>query len=133
MVEIAQRNVEIARKAYNAFESGDVEAVMSSFAEDIVWHVPGKSPIAGDYRGKQSVMELFGKYMGMYDSQETELHDVLANDQHTVAMLSVTLKKVGRTLSMKATDVIHPDSEGRVKEFWRFQEDQGVLDEFLNS
>ncbi|HEX6350215.1 MAG TPA: nuclear transport factor 2 family protein [Candidatus Dormibacteraeota bacterium] len=133
MVEIGQRNVEIARKAYKAFEEGDVQTVMEVFADDIVWHVPGKSSIAGTYKGKQQVMELFGKYMGMYDGQETELHDVLANDQHTVALLTVKYRKQGRTLEMKATDITHPDSEGRIKEFWRISEDVGALDEFLDS
>jgi uncharacterized protein len=133
MVEVGKRNEEIARKAYRAFEEGDVQAVLDSLADDIVWHVPGKSQIAGTYKGKQQVMELFGKYMGLYDTQQTELHDVLANDQHTVALVTVTYKKGGRTLEMKANDITHPDGEGRTTEFWRFQEDQAILDEFLDN
>jgi ketosteroid isomerase-like protein len=132
MVDVGQRNIEIARKGYAAFESGDVQAVMDLFADDIVWHIFGTSPLAGDYRGKQAVMELFGKYMGMLDSQQTEVHDIVANDQHTVVMGTVTLKRKGRTLESKITDVIHPDSEGRVKEFWRFSDDQAALDGLLS-
>lgn len=131
MVEVGKRNEEIARKAYRAFEEGDVQAVMDSLADDIVWHVPGKSSIAGTYKGKQQVMELFGKYMSLYDSQQTELHDLLANDQHTIAVLNVKLTRGGKTLEERAVDIIHPDSEGRVKEFWRFAEDQGAFDEFV--
>jgi ketosteroid isomerase-like protein len=132
MVDVGQRNIEIARKGYAAFESGDVQAVMDLFADDIVWHIFGTSPLAGDYRGKQAVMELFGKYMGMLDSQQTGVHDIVANDQHTVVMGTVTLKRKGRTLESKITDVIHPDSEGRVKEFWRFSDDQAALDGLLS-
>lgn len=132
MVDVGQRNVEIARKGYAAFESGDVQAVMDLFADDIVWHIFGKSPLAGDYRGKPAVMELFGRYLGMLDSQQTEVHDIVANDQHTVVMGTVTLKRKGTTLESKVTDVIHPDSEGRVKEFWRFSDDQAALDALLS-
>jgi len=131
MVEVAKRNEEMARKGYKAFEEGDVETVMQIFADDIVWHVPGKSSLAGTYRGKQQVMEMLGKYMALYDSQETELHDLLASDEHTVALINVKLTRGGKTLDAKAVDVMHPDSEGRLKEFWRFGEDQAAFDEFI--
>lgn len=35
------------------YASGDLAAVEELLAEDVVWHVPGTSPIAGDYRGRQ--------------------------------------------------------------------------------
>ena len=41
---------------YAGGEFGPVEELL---AEDIVWHVPGTSPIAGDYRGREAVMEYF--------------------------------------------------------------------------
>jgi len=132
MVDVGQRNVEVARKGYAAFESGDVPAVMDLFADDIVWHIFGKSPLAGDYRGKPAVMEFFGKFLGMIDSQHTEVNDIVANDQQTVGMGTVTLKRKGLTLEPKSTDLIHPDSEGRVKEFWRFSDDQAALDGLLS-
>ena len=130
---VAQRNIDLARKGYAAFEAGDVETLMSLFSDQIVWHVFGAGPLAGDYTGKQAVLELFGTYMGLIDSQSTELHDILANDQHTVVMATLNVSRQGRSTEHKVTDVIHPDSEGRVQEFWRFFDDQGKVDEFMSS
>jgi hypothetical protein len=31
----------------------------SSWTDDVVWHVPGSSPIAGDHRGHHGVVEYF--------------------------------------------------------------------------
>lgn len=38
---------------------GPVEAVEAMLAEDIVWHVPGASTIAGDHRGRRAVVDYF--------------------------------------------------------------------------
>jgi ketosteroid isomerase-like protein len=129
---VAQRNIELTRKGYAAFNSGDIEAVMNLLADDVVWHVFGSGPLAGDHEGKQAVMELFGKYLQLLDSQATDVQDVHANDQHTVVMATLALSRKGQSIEHKITDVIHPDSEGRVKEFWRFFDDQGKSDAFIS-
>jgi ketosteroid isomerase-like protein len=53
--------------AFEAFSSrqramyagGDVDAVRAALAEDVVWHVPGHSAIAGDHRGRDAVLAYF--------------------------------------------------------------------------
>lgn len=42
------------------YAGGPVEPVAELLAEDIVWRVPGKSPIAGEHRGVAAVLEYFG-------------------------------------------------------------------------
>src|SRR4051812_10620536 len=41
------------------YAGGDLAAVEDLLAEDIVWHVPGTSPIAGDHRGREAVLRYF--------------------------------------------------------------------------
>jgi YbgC/YbaW family acyl-CoA thioester hydrolase len=41
------------------YAGGDLAPVEELLAEDIVWHVPGTSPIAGDYRGREAVTGYF--------------------------------------------------------------------------
>src|SRR3954462_10249041 len=41
------------------YAGGDLAAVEELLAEDVVWHVPGSSPIAGDHRGRESVTAYF--------------------------------------------------------------------------
>jgi YbgC/YbaW family acyl-CoA thioester hydrolase len=41
------------------YAGGDLAAVEELLAEDVVWHVPGTSPIAGDYRGRDAVTGYF--------------------------------------------------------------------------
>src|SRR5215218_10802621 len=41
------------------YAGGDLAAVGALLAEDVVWHVPGTSPIAGEYRGRNAVTGYF--------------------------------------------------------------------------
>ena len=47
VTSIAQRNIEIARKGYAAFNEADLETVMNLLADDVVWHSLGDSPLGG--------------------------------------------------------------------------------------
>ena len=52
----------VARDAYEAFASGDMDRLAEIFA-DVVWHLPGKSRIAGDKKGWADIAPFFGTLM----------------------------------------------------------------------
>ena len=47
----------LIRRAYQDFESGDMELLDTVMAPDVVWHEPGRSSLAGDYKGPQAVLD----------------------------------------------------------------------------
>jgi uncharacterized protein len=123
-------NAELFRRGYTAFQTGDLDTVRSLFAPDIVWHVPGKSHLAGDYSGVDNVIGLF-----MRNFEETngtfkvELHDILANDEHAVALATTSGQKNGKSLRDNYTHVVHI-SNGKLTESWIFDEHQDEVDAF---
>ena len=58
---MASQNVEIAKKAYEAYGAGDVEAALADFDDNIEWSIPGNSAISGHYRGKEEFMNLLAR------------------------------------------------------------------------
>jgi ketosteroid isomerase-like protein len=95
-------NVDLLRNAYNAFSRGDMDALSEAFAKGITWHILGTGPMNGDRKGPQEVFEFFGWLA--QESEGTlrvELHDVLANDEHGVALVEVTAERKGQTLQQK--------------------------------
>ena len=48
-------NERLLRQEYEARAGRDDTSLADLFADDIVWHVPGRSTISGDYRGKEQV------------------------------------------------------------------------------
>jgi ketosteroid isomerase-like protein len=129
---VAQRNVEMARKGYEAFNKLDIETAMSTIADDMVWHVHGNSPLVGDYKGKAAVLDFFTRFGQLTEgSYQADIHDILANDEHTIVMGTSTMTRKGKTQKIRFVDIIHPAPDGRAKEFWRFVEDQAEADSFL--
>ncbi len=59
---VVQRNIELARKGYAAFDSADIEAVMALITDDCVWHAGSIGPLAGDYTGKDAILDFFMKF-----------------------------------------------------------------------
>ena len=134
VTNVAQRNIEIARKGYAAFDKQDIETVMDLLSEDVLWHGGLRGPLAGDYKGKTQVLELFGKFAQLTQgSYSADIHDILASDEHTVVVGTTHITRNGKTREDRFVDVIHPDSEGRVKEFWRLFEDEPGALAFLES
>jgi uncharacterized protein len=131
---VAQRNAELARKGYAAFNDQDVESVANLINDDAVWHVGGNNQLAGDYKGKAAILEFFMRFGQLTEgSYKADIHDVLANEEHTIVVATETATRNGKQHKARFVDVIHPDRDGNVREFWRFFEDQAKVDAFYGS
>ena len=116
-------NAELLRKGYAAFSSGDLDTVRSIFAEDIAWHVGGKSQLAGDYKGIDDVFGFFGKLFELSGGNFTmTVHDVIANDEHGVALVHSEATNGDKRLDQNTVHVWHI-SAGKATEFWGFDWD----------
>jgi ketosteroid isomerase-like protein len=52
-------NATLLRAGYDAFATGDMAALDALFADDVVWHVAGRSPLSGEHKGKGEVFGTF--------------------------------------------------------------------------
>lgn len=81
----ADENADVVRRGYAAFNASDIKTLTEIFDENASWHTPGRSPIAGDNRGRDAVFAQFGRYAG--DTEGTfkaTLQDVLKGDEGRV-------------------------------------------------
>jgi uncharacterized protein len=53
-------NVARITDGYAACAKGDFAVLNDLFAEDLLWHEPGRNQLAGDYRGREAVYEFLG-------------------------------------------------------------------------
>ena len=119
------------REGYEAFGRGDLEAIRAQFSPDIVWHVAGNSPLSGDYKGIDAVFEFFGRIFTETDGTlKNEVHDVLANDDHGVVLLTQSAERKGKKLSMNFVQVTHTSGDSQISESWFFPADSAAVDEF---
>jgi ketosteroid isomerase-like protein len=120
----------IIRKAYDDFAKGDIPAVLGIFDASITWHVPGHSPLSGDYTGQAAVvgffkrtLELSGGIFGI------EVHHVLAEGDVVVALVTVKAERNGRSAAFPEVHVWRL-ANAKVTEFREFQGDERTEDLF---
>ena len=124
-------NVQKLKDGYAAFKNQDFETLNALFADDILWHVPGTSPISGDYKGKEEVFGFFGKTIEMSGGTfSLETHDFFANDERGVVLATVTAQRDGKSLSSMQANVMRFNEEGQVAEFWNLVDDTVGPSEF---
>ncbi len=123
-------NEQAVRDGFRSFGSGDVNAARPLLADDVVWHFAGQNPYSGDYAGKDAVEEVFGRRRDSTRGTLTfEVHDVLANDEHVVALVSNRAERDGKTFEWKSVSVYHM-RDGKIAEAWTHNDDQYAVDEF---
>jgi ketosteroid isomerase-like protein len=95
---MTQPNEDLVRAASAAFGRGDLSVLQDQFfAADIVWHIAGTGPLAGDYEGVAQVMGLLGKIAELSaGTVRPELHDVLVSNDHTVALTTIRAERAGK-------------------------------------
>ncbi len=124
-------NVARIRDGYAAFAKGDFSVLNDLFAEDLLWHNPGRNQLAGDYLGRDAVYGLFGRLMELTEgSFELDIQSVFADDEHGVALVVSSASRRG--LNARATDAhIFRLRDGQVVEFWNASTDPYAYDELF--
>lgn len=117
-------NAKLVARGYKAFATGDLATLSELFAPDVVWHQPGKTPIAGDHNGRDRVFAFFGKLAEMTGgTYRVEPQDILADDHHAVAIQHSTARRDGRTLDAQEV-LVFEVHDGTVSDIRLFAGDQ---------
>lgn len=77
-------NVEVARAAYEAFRSGDLEGVGKYFADDVVWESPDTLPTGGVFRGRDAVLANFAELSKYWSKFSVDPDEYIDAGDHVV-------------------------------------------------
>jgi ketosteroid isomerase-like protein len=122
-------NEQVVRDLYAARERGDLDAVGELLAPDIDWHEPYE--YLGDIKGRDRVLEALREAVDATTGTfRIDLHDVLANDDHAVALVQWSARREGRHMRGQEIGVYHV-RDGVVREVWFTTNDPGSVTEFF--
>ena len=91
-------------------------------ADDVVWHVPGRNPLAGDHRGIEAVMDYFERRRDLARATfKITVHDVLASGDLVVQLAGGTAELGGSVVEWETVGVFRVRdgllAEGRLVPF----------------
>jgi hypothetical protein len=125
--------VELIRRGYAAFASGDMDTLNEIFADDIEWTLPGRSRIAGTRKGKAEVFDFFGQLASISENTfSLELVDLMGSDDHVVALTRESAHRGDLRLDIDATHIWRV-RDGKIVSFAAQVSDQYADDEFYGS
>lgn len=122
-------NAALVRKMMESFTSGDVQEMADMVADDVEWHEIGRGePIIG----KEALAARFG--MGGDTPPPYEitgsLHDVIANDDHTVVLANAHATRDGQTFDYRVAEIYHM-KDGKITQRWAFSDDTAAINDFF--
>jgi uncharacterized protein len=119
-------NATLVRQMQSSMDNGDWAALDNFVADDIVWHEIGR---AEPRRGKQEMAPPPGEGESDFDIKY-DMHDVVADDDHTVVLGTATATRNGKTLVYRTAEIYHV-RDGKISERWAFSDDtQRIVDFF---
>lgn len=95
----ADEAIDLVRRGYAAFNSGDIDTLMGLFSNDVVQHVPGEGPFAGTYKGPEAVLGYYGRLAestgGTFRAHLVDLHG--DEHGHVTAVHLISAERNGET------------------------------------
>jgi len=123
-------NVGIAQALCEALSGENVDGADSSLDEASLFHVPGRSGLAGDYQGREAILGLAKRMAELTDG-------TLRLSEPSAAVEGGVLRLHGRVRATRHHKYLDTDVElvvstrrGRVQEVWISHEDQPHVDDF---
>ena len=110
----AAQKIEKARKALDDLNRRDVDP--ETYSPDAKFH----GFLLGDLTGRDAIVSGLKKMSQTDDFRGLETHDVLANDEHVVALITLKARRNGEDVDARQALIIHANDQGQVTEEWVF-------------
>ena len=128
-----EQNLQTVRRAYAAFGSGDMDAMMALLTDDAVHIVPGSSLVSGAHKGKEAILGLYGKLFELSGGTfAVQLNSVLSDGgDRALSVHTSTTEKDGETVTQTEALLIS-FVDGKIAEIQDFFEDIALNDRLFS-
>ena len=125
-------NITLVREFYEAFARGDTVALLEHCAADLLFVPAGKqSRLAGVRRGGRALLQFMADQQALTDGTWIPRPiDILASDDHAVALVAVEARRHGQTEVFRLVHVWHIE-HGCATELHSYVDDQYRYDAFF--
>ena len=119
---MAEENVAVVRRIWEAFAANDPEPALALFAQDIEWTPAADEPETGTLRGKEAVQGLFLQWLTAFDDFQSEPLEYVEAGGLVLVTLRFTgkMRDSGAEVGFDETQVYRV-SDGLVREVREFR------------
>jgi ketosteroid isomerase-like protein len=123
--ELMQRYIACAR-------TNDFASAYGYFADDIALRIPGRSAMAGEFRGKQVAIDYIehARALSHGEDVELELIDMLAGRERVALLVRERFHRPEGPVDIHRANV-YTVRDGQIVEIWIFEGDQYAVDALL--
>ena len=122
-------NATALRRLQDALNTGDMQAAADGIDDNVEWHEIGR---AEPIRGKAALAERYTSGEGAGWDIKAEVHDVVANDEHAIALVDATARKDGQEFHYRTAEIVHM-KDGKITARWAFSDDTDAINRFFGS
>jgi uncharacterized protein len=127
---MSNENTDVARKYFQAIQTGDMATLGKLVDENVVWHQPGSNQFSGERRGRGAVFEMLGAMMQCSGGTFAidKVHSIMGNGEMVAASVQFSARRDSKSMSMDGVDILRI-KDGAIVEAWLFSRDQPAEDE----
>jgi uncharacterized protein len=116
-----------------AAKRGDWDTAFGYFADDIVFHIPGRSSLAGDRHGKKAAVDYIESIREHYRHGEIQLDlvDMLISEERVALLVRERFLGEGEPIEIRRANVYRVDGD-RIAEISIFEADQYAVDALIS-
>jgi ketosteroid isomerase-like protein len=115
-----------------AAKRGDWNTAFDYFAENIIVHIPGRSPFAGDRRGKHAARGYIQTIRDYHNGNiELDLIDMLTSDERVALLVRERFHGHGPPVEIRRTNVYRVQDD-QIVEISIFEADQYTIDTLVH-
>jgi uncharacterized protein len=127
----SQDNIQIVRKAYQDFMSGNIPALLESLSDEVDWFIPGPSNVVafvGQRRGRQQVGEFFSELAKSQSAKEFEPQEFIGDGDKVVVLgrQQWQVKSTGRTYADEWAHVFWME-KGKIARFKEYHDTEAEV------
>jgi hypothetical protein len=122
-------HAKLARTAWEAVSTSDVDTLQDVCADDLIWHASGRGARSGDYRGRAAVLNYLAAIGDAAERFDSRLDNVLVDENLVAVLFHVTGRRRDRVLDTDFILLFRIEA-GRIAEVWAVPRDQHAVDEF---
>jgi ketosteroid isomerase-like protein len=128
----AVRALDLMRRYIELARAGDWDRALGFFADDLVFHIPGRSAHAGELRGRDAAARYIeaARALSHGNHVEVELIDMLASEERVALIVRERFDRPEGPVEIRRANVYRIEDD-HIAEVWIFEHNQYEVDALM--